>query len=170
MVQSLCKYFFYQAVTAPYFTKDNRINNKKWGSRGGEGGEERRDRNGERFKWNTVFRFTGTLDLADGSMAEKARTGMKSMQPVCRGCIHFARVIRPSCDARKGPRLFCRGYCTSGTSYPSHRPSGILAQHFSGRRRISEKFSRSKNQSLYPIFVDFLRQTLVVNSPLDRSW
>ena len=140
---------FYQAVTAPYFSKDNGINNKKWATWGGGGkggGRKTRDRNGERFKWNSVFRFTGTLDLADASMAEKARTWMKRMQPVCRGCIHFARVIRPSCDVGKGPRLFCGGYCTLGTSYPSHRPSGILAQHFPtnsrGNVQFLKKFSR----------------------------
>lgn len=61
-----------------------------------EGGEGTRDRNGERFKWNSVFRFTSMLDLAGGSMVESPNRVEKDatcegMHSFCTGHKTFLR-------------------------------------------------------------------------------
>lgn len=78
--------------------------------------------------------FYGHARFSERLNGDEIVPWMKRMQPA-RGCIHFARVIRLSCDLGEATSLFCRGYCTSGRSYSAHRPPGILAEHFFGNSR-----------------------------------
>jgi len=89
------------------------------------------------------------LDLVGNSTkeAKKMQLGSSGMHPFCMGHKAF---LHAQCSERererereggRDPRLLRRGYCTLGTSYPSHQLPEILARVFS--ERIPEREARA---------------------------
>jgi len=85
------------------------------------------------------FRFMSMLDLAGSSTKEAKR--QLGWNGFCMGHKAFLHAQWREGEREGGPRLLRRGYCTLGTSYPSHQLPEILARAFS--ERIPEREART---------------------------